>query len=126
VARLGPVGLLMAAGIAGIVRWGLMALAPSLPVLATVQLLHAFTFGAGHLAAMHFLQRAAPQGLAAAAQSTYSAVGMGLAMGAALLASGPLYAALGAGAYAAMAGLSAAGLLGALALGRFWNGARLG
>ena len=74
---------------------------------------------------MHFLQRASPDGQAAAAQSTYSTVGMGLSMGLALLASGPLYTAFGAGAYAAMAVLSAAGLLGAAILARMWDGARL-
>ncbi len=124
-ARLGPLGLLATAGAAGAVRWLAMAFADALWAIAALQLLHALTFGAAHLAAMHALQRMAPEGFAASAQSTYSAFGMGLAMGAALLATGPLYAAFGAGVYGVMAALSLAGLLGVVALAKKWRGERL-
>ncbi|MFO0998432.1 MAG: MFS transporter [Alphaproteobacteria bacterium] len=116
--RLGPTGLLILSGAAGTVRWLVMSSTSDLAVLSLAQLLHAFTFGAAHLGAMHIVQRLAPPGLAASAQSLYSAIGMGLTMGAALLASGPLYARYGSGAYVVMAGLSAAGLVGSFALTR--------
>jgi PPP family 3-phenylpropionic acid transporter len=116
--RLGPTGLLMLSGAAGVLRWLIMSMTSDLVPVAFAQILHAFTFGAAHLGAMHIVQRLAPPGFAASAQSLYSAIGMGLTMGAALLASGPLYAAFGGGAYIVMAGLSFAGLLGSLVLAR--------
>ena len=124
-ARLGPVGLLAISGVAGVLRWSAMVILGDIESLAVLQLLHAFTFGAAHLAGMHILARAAPEGYAATAQSTYSAIGGGIAMGLALLASGPLYAALGTGAYGVMAALSVLGLFGAAAFGRCWSGERL-
>ena len=54
-ARLGPAGLLALGGAAGILRWSVTGLASWLPAIVALQLLHAFTFGAGHLGAMHFL-----------------------------------------------------------------------
>jgi PPP family 3-phenylpropionic acid transporter len=124
-ARMGPIGLLIASGMAGIVRWCAMTVLGDVWSLAVLQSLHAVTFGAAHLAGMHILARAAPEGYAATAQSTYSAIGGGIAMGLALLASGPLYENLGAGAYGAMAVLSTLGLAGAWLLGARWNGERL-
>lgn len=115
-ARLGPRGLLLAAGLGGIVRWTALGLTTALPALAAVQVLHAATFGAAHLGAMHFIARAAPPGLSATAQSLYAAVSGGIAMGLAMLLAGRLYEALGGHAFLAMAGLSAAGTLVALAL----------
>ena len=50
-----------------------------------------------------------PPALSASAQSLYSAVVMGLALGVSSLAAGKLYALYGPGAYQAMALLSAAG-----------------
>lgn len=123
--RWGPLRLLLLAGGAGMVRWLITAATSDLTVLIAVQLLHGFTFGAAHLGAMHFIQRAAPSGLSASAQSLYSAVGMGVVMGLALLLAGPLYAALGGGAFAVMALLSAGGTVGVLALGRRWRGGAL-
>lgn len=120
--RLGPVRLLLAAGGAGIVRWLATAATTDVPALLAVQLLHGLTFGAAHLAAMHFIVRAAPPGLSASAQSLYSAVGTGASMGLALWLSGPLYAALGGDAFAVMAALSALGMAGAALLGRRWRG----
>jgi PPP family 3-phenylpropionic acid transporter len=89
-----------------------------LPVLIAVQILHALTFGAAHLGAVHFIARHAPQGLAATAQGLYAALSGGLAMGLAILLAGRLYESFAAQAFLAMAVLSAAGLALALALGR--------
>ncbi|MFQ5775647.1 MAG: 3-phenylpropionate MFS transporter [Kiloniellaceae bacterium] len=118
VARAGPVGLLLAAGAAGVIRWAVLGATTALPALLAVQVLHAATFGAAHLGAMHFIARAAPPGLSATAQALYSAVSGGLAMGLAMLIAGRLYADLGGGAFTAMAALSAAGGLLALVLAR--------
>ncbi|GGG42871.1 MFS transporter [Caldovatus sediminis] len=106
--RLGPVGLSLLAAGAGALRWAVTAETTALPALAAVQLLHAATFGAQHLAAMGVLMRVVPPPMAATAQTLHASLGVGLASGALTLASGPLYAALGGAAFWAMAGLCAA------------------
>jgi PPP family 3-phenylpropionic acid transporter len=118
VARLGPVGLMVLGGACGILRWSLAGALTSLPLIAALQLLHAFTFGASHLGAMHFLSRAVPLSAAASAQSLYAAVSSGLGSGLVMVVAGALYSAHGGGAYPFMAVLSAAGLAGAMALHR--------
>ena len=107
--RLGPARLLALGGVAGAVRWLVLGLTDALPALVSVQALHAFTFGAAHLGAIHFIARAVPPALSATAQSLYSSLVMGLGLGLMLLASGPLYAALAGAAYFPMA---AAALIG--------------
>jgi PPP family 3-phenylpropionic acid transporter len=107
--RLRPVALLAVAGAAGVVRWTATALSDDLAVLVAVQALHAFTYGAAHLAAIHFLARAVPAPASASAQSLYSAGVMGLALGAALMVSGRLYAAFAGGAFLGMAALALMG-----------------
>jgi PPP family 3-phenylpropionic acid transporter len=87
-----------------------------------VQSLHAFSFGAAHLAAIHFLTHAVPEDRAATAQGIYAAAVAGLAMGLATIASGPLYRVFGAEAYAAMAVLAFISVLCAALLMRRWHG----
>jgi MFS transporter, PPP family, 3-phenylpropionic acid transporter len=118
VARLGPIGLMALGGVAGIVRWSLMGLAPGLAMAALLQLLHAGSFGASHLGAMHFMARSVPPGAAASAQSLYAALSAGLGSGLVMLAAGALYAAYGGQAYLFMALLSATGLGGVSLLRR--------
>jgi MFS transporter, PPP family, 3-phenylpropionic acid transporter len=118
VARLGPLGLMALGGAAGILRWSLMGVLPGLAAASVLQLLHALTFGASHLGAMHFMVRVVPPGAAASAQSLYSALSAGFGSGLVMLAAGALYAAYGGGAYPCMALLSAAGLCGVLWLRR--------
>lgn len=108
VARFGPVGLLALAGLSGIVRWIVLAQTTDLTALLIVQLLHAVTFGAVHLGAMHFVARNAPPGLAATAQGIYASA-TGLAMGLAMIGAGSLFAAFQGNAFLAMAAISAAG-----------------
>lgn len=109
--RMRPVQLLMIAGVSGLVRWGVLGTTTALPLLALAQVFHAGTFGAAHLATVHFIARTAvPHGLGATAQSLYAAFAGGLVMGLLLLISGPLYAAFGGQAFYAMAGLSAIAL----------------
>ena len=116
--RLGPAGLMALGGAAGIVRWSLAGLLPWLPFVAALQLLHALTFGASHLGAMHFLSRAVPPQAAASAQTVYAAISSGLGSGLVMAAAGGLYANYGGHAYLFMAVLSAAGLAGAVGLRR--------
>ena len=116
VRRLGPAGLFLVAAGGGLVRWSLLGVSSDLPVLLGVQWLHAATFGAAHLGAMHFMVRHAPEGLQASAQALYSAVPGGLGIGFAILLSGWLYETLGGGAFHVMAALSVLGGLLTLAL----------
>lgn len=107
--RLGAMRLIFLAGVCGALRWTLTGLSDALAVVVFAQLLHAFTFGACHLGAIHTIARSMPAGLSATAQSLYSALVMGLGLGVMLFLSGWLYAAFGGGAYLAMAGAALAG-----------------
>ncbi|MBV9862361.1 MAG: MFS transporter [Alphaproteobacteria bacterium] len=117
-ARFGPVGLMALGGGAGLLRWSLTGIVPGLPAAIALQLLHAGTFGASHLGAMHFMARTVPPQAAASAQSVYAALSSGLGSGIVMLIAGALYAAYAGGAYILMALLSGAGLLGAMLLAR--------
>jgi PPP family 3-phenylpropionic acid transporter len=116
--RLGPAGLLALAGAAGALRWSVFAATTELPALAAVQALHAFTFGAAHLGAMHAIARMAPGGLLATAQGVYAGVSGGVVMGVALLGAGWLYDLAYGGVFWAMAAMSLAGGAAAVALRR--------
>lgn len=92
--RIGPVRLLVIAGAAAAVRWLGTGLTEALPALAVLQLLHAFSFGAAHLAAMHYIAKEIPVELSASAQSLYSGLVWGVFLGIGLLAAGLLYEAM--------------------------------
>lgn len=116
--RLGPARLLMIAGLAGVVRWTATAVTADIRVLLLVQLLHAFTFGAAHLAAINFISaRVAPE-LSASAQSLYAVVVAGLALGGASFLAGALYQSYGGLAYLAAAVSCGIGAAAAVALRR--------
>ena len=110
VRRFGPLGLMALGGAAGILRWSLIGILPGLAPAALLQLLHAGTFGASHLGAMHFMARTVPPHASASAQSLYAALSSGLGSGLVMLAAGWLYGAYGGDAYPFMALLSDAGL----------------
>ena len=116
--RLGPLGLMIAGGVAGIVRWSLMGLVPGLPAALALQLLHALTFGATHLGVMNHLSRTVPPGVAASAQALYSGASSGIGSGLVMLCAGALYARFGGHAYLFMTLLSGYGTLGVLRLAR--------
>jgi PPP family 3-phenylpropionic acid transporter len=118
VERLGPPGLTACAAVASVLRWGVTAAAPPLPVLAGVQLLHAATFAMQHLSAMLVLSRAIPPERAATAQALHSALGMGAPSGLMMLVSGWVYARWGGVVFLLMAALGGAGLPVALRLQR--------
>lgn len=105
--RFGVANLLILSGGAGIVRWLVTAVTAAAPVLIVLQLLHAFTFAAGFQAAVQHLARTVPPEQSASAQSLNSVISTGILLAGALMAAGPLYQALGGGAYAVMALLSA-------------------
>ena len=87
-----------------------------------LQTLHAMSFGATHLAAIHFLTHAVPEDRAATAQGLYAAVVAGLVMGSVTVACGPLYRLLGGEAYGVMALLALIGAGAAFLLSRRWHG----
>lgn len=125
VAWLGPVRLLVIGTTSGLLRWTIVAFSPPLWVLIPVQCLHAGTFGAAHLGAMHFLARAVPGYLVGTAQSIYAAVTIGVFMASGQYASGHLFADFGAKGYLLMTALSALALGFSLLLGRRWHGGEL-
>jgi PPP family 3-phenylpropionic acid transporter len=122
IAYCGAARLLMLAGFAATLRWGVMAIDPPLLVTALLQTLHAMSFGAAHLAAIHFLTHAVPEDRAATAQGLYAAVVAGLVLGLVTIACGPLYRTFAGEAYAAMAALALIGAAGAYLLMRRWRG----
>jgi PPP family 3-phenylpropionic acid transporter len=103
VERLGPAGLTACAAGASVVRWTVTAMAPPLPVLAVVQLVHAATFAMQHLSAMLVLSRFVPTERAATAQALHAALGYGAPTGLMMLLSGWLYARYGGLVFLAMA-----------------------
>ena len=124
--RFGPVELLIAGGAAAALRWAVMSFDPPLGVLMPLQLLHALTYGATHLAAIHFIARAVPLAVAGTAQALYASVAAGVIMGAATLVSGPLFSAFGGGVYWAPAVIALVGLGAAVMLLKRWDGGRIG
>ncbi|WP_299442074.1 MFS transporter [uncultured Rhodospira sp.] len=121
-ARLGPMGLLLIAGAGGLLRWSVLAVTTEPAVLFAVQGLHALTYAAGHLGAMHFIARAVPPDHAVRAQGLYSALAMGALLGLAMIVSGWLYAAVGGLAFLLGTGLCAGSVVAGLVLARRWDG----
>jgi PPP family 3-phenylpropionic acid transporter len=125
VRRFGPVKLMIAAAAGAILRWSVMSLSPPLLLLIPLQTLHTLSYGCSHIAAMHFISHAVPEGAQGTAQAFYATVAAGLLMGAAMLLSGWLYAAVGGWAYLAPAALSGLGLAAALVVRARWTGGSL-
>ncbi len=124
VQRLGPAGLTACAATASLVRWSVTAMAPPLPVLFAVQLLHAATFAMQHLSAMLVLSRSVPPERAATAQALHAALGMGAPTGLMMLLCGWLYARGGGLVFLAMAACGGAALLLVAPLARAIRAAR--
>lgn len=112
----GPLGLLGLATAAGLIRWGVLGVTASLSALIAVQGLHAFTFGAAHIAAIHYIGATVPASYSATAQSLYASTAQGCIMAASMLLSGWLYGSFGGNAFFAMAAVSVSGGLLAVAL----------
>jgi PPP family 3-phenylpropionic acid transporter len=119
----GAVLLIVAGAAAGALRWTLMAFDPPLLALIVLQTLHALTYGATHLAAVHFIAAHVPRAAAGTAQALYASATAGIGMGAATLLAGKLYAMHGAYAYLAMTVLSVGGGLAVAVLMRWQRSA---
>ena len=89
--KIGPVKFLALAIVAGLLRWTVLGLTTEIMALIVVQILHAFTFGATHLAALYFIARNIPAEFTSTAQSFYSSFAVGITMSLALLSAGWLY-----------------------------------
>ena len=120
--RLGPAGAVALSAAAGALRWTAMAFDPVGGALWALQGLHALSFAAGHLGAIGFIQAAAPERMAAAAQGIYGAAGQGLLVAAAMALSALLYPVIGGMTYLLAAAMSATGLVLALMLRARWDG----
>ena len=114
--------LMVIAGLAAVLRWSVLALDPPLWATVMAQSLHGLSFGATHLAAIHFLTHAISEDRSATAQGLFSAVVAGLVMGSVTIACGPLYRMLGGEAFGAMVLLALIGTGAAIHLHRHWHG----
>lgn len=113
-----PWTLIAVAGLAGVVRWGVLTTTPGLGWLVALQALHALSFAASYLAGLELVDRFSPPDAHTAAQTVSSALSSGVVIGLATLVSGPLYDAHGARGYWAMTLLAGGGGLLALAMRR--------
>lgn len=125
VTRVGATRLLTIGAAAAVLRWGATALSPPLWLLFPLQAMHALTYCAAHLGAMHFITHATPRSLAATGQSLYASLSAGVIMGGMTLAAGRLYQAYGAHAYWLPVGAGVVAILGCMALAGRWSGGEL-
>lgn len=116
--RFSPAWLLVLGSAASILRWGLLALGPPLPVLFALQVLHALTFGASYLGFLRYAADHAPERYGATAQALNSALSGGLVLAGATYASGHAYAAFGLGGFALMCAPATLGLVCAFLLAK--------
>jgi PPP family 3-phenylpropionic acid transporter len=122
-ARVTPATLLVIAAAAGVLRWSVISATANPFLLFPIQTLHALTFGATHLAAMHFIARTALPGCSATAQGLYSSTSMGGLLGLGVILSGKIFETTGDGsAFLVMVGMSLAGGGCAWRLRRCWQG----
>ncbi|HIM09827.1 TPA: MFS transporter [Candidatus Poribacteria bacterium] len=73
--RFGAVTAIICAYVAMAIRFFVLAAAPSWEIILVVQLLHAFTFGAYHLAAIQIINRITPEAFRATGQTLVSVIG---------------------------------------------------
>ena len=111
--RVGPVKVLILAGVASAMRWTALAFSPPLWLLFPVQALHALSFGATFLAALQLTDRLSSRETASAGQAVNSALSGGLLAGVATIASGWMFDRGGALGYLAMTAMCLFGLAGA-------------
>ena len=107
--RLRPTTLLWIGMSGAIVRWLLLSVLVSPWAIASVNWLHAISFGVTYLGALQFLRLRVPQELQATAQGLLGAFSSGIGMAAGTMLAGFVYEFSPAGAFVAMAGLAAVG-----------------
>ncbi|HWN70383.1 MAG TPA: MFS transporter [Haliangium sp.] len=117
--------LLALAGLAAAARWIVLSFTTDALALILVQSLHGFSFGACHLGALHFMDRAVHRSASASAQTLYGAIATGLLPGVAMLGVGRLYGALAGAAYLVAAAVALLAVILAFLLDRRWNGGEL-
>lgn len=110
VRKIGPARLIALAGLAATIRWSAMGLTEDLWITVTLQLLHAFTFGAAHLGAVYFIAERMPDDVSATAQTLYALTVSGVGIGLTSYLSGHFYEAYAGQAYFAMAIMGAVGM----------------
>ena len=74
-----------------IIRWILMVHADNILFISVIQILHAFTFGLTHIAAIYFITEVMPMRAQAKCQALYSAISMGAFLAITMAISGDLY-----------------------------------
>ncbi len=114
--RFRPETLIVAGGIAAVIRWTAFAALPPLWVLIPLQLLHALSFAATFLGGMRFIQAMYGDDRTPTAQMIYMGIANAPTYAAAVLVSGPLYDRIGAPGYLAMTGVAGLGLVLAIML----------
>lgn len=92
-------------GLIGVLRWTIMAVTVSVPLLIFAQLLHGLTYGASHLAAINYIKDRVPVEFAGSGQSLYTALPLGLGMAASTYFGSLFYEHFQAQAYLAMSAL---------------------
>ena len=107
---LGPARLTGIAASACLLRWTLTAVTSSVPLLATIQLLHAGSFACQHLSNMLVL-RTIPAPRAALAQTVLAAIGFSAPTGITIWVVGQFYASAGGSVFFGMAVLGGSALL---------------
>jgi len=108
VAWLGESRVLTLSLVLAVVRWGILATTGAIPAVAAAQVLHAFTFGTFHVAAIQFTYDAFPRPLRASGQSLYSLSSFGIGMILGFGGSGLFYDLIGPrGLFTASCGLAA-------------------
>jgi len=123
--RTGITGLLLIGSIAAVIRWISTAYFGTLLFLWPIQALHALTFGATHLAALHFIQAATPAGSISTAQALYSALGLGAASAVMMTLAGNMYDHYQSSVFLVMAGAAFLGAVGTIILKKTWDGGQL-
>ena len=108
--RLSPAGAIAIAAGAGALRWAVASVTTDIAVLALIQPLHGLTFALLHLACMRLLVRIVPSEFAATGLAVYGTVGAGISGAMVTLASGWVYARMGAGGFVIMSLLCLAAL----------------
>lgn len=120
--RFTPLALILIGGGAGVVRWCLMAGDPPWWALVPLQVLHALTYAATHLGAMHFIGAMIAEEKQGTAQALLSTFTAGIAMGAAILLAGAVYGPFAGAGYLVMAALAGLGVVAGLLLRRALGG----
>lgn len=109
--KIGAARLIALGGAACLIRWSAMAFTDDLVLTISLQLLHAFTFGAAHLGAVYFIADRMPEHVSATAQTLYALLVSGVGIGLTTFISGHLYSAYAGQAFLAMGIMGGVGML---------------